>query len=175
MPFGLELLGRLAEGERLGLGKDVRHQQIVVVAQRIERMAKPDQVARDQPRSLVDELVERMLAVGPGLAPVDRAGLIRDSPPVERHALAVALHRQLLQDRPGIASSTGRTARPRWSRHPGSRCTRRTRSPMSTGRFCSNGVERKCSSIAWKPSSIARKLSGPIAIIVESPMAESIE
>ena len=46
---------------------------------------------------------------------------------------------------------------------------------MSTGRFRSNGAERKCSSIAWKPPSIARKLSGPIAIIVESPMAESIE
>ena len=47
--------------------------------------------------------------------------------------------------------------------------------PMSTGRFCSKGAVRKCSSIAWKPASIARKLSGPIAIIVESPMAESIE
>ena len=34
---------------------------------------------------------------------------------------------------------------------------------------------RKCSSIAWKPASISSNWSGPIAIIVDSPMAESIE
>ena len=37
----------------------------------------------------------------------------------------------------------------------------------------SNGAVRKCSSIAWKPASMSRKCSGPIAIISESPMAES--
>jgi hypothetical protein len=46
---------------------------------------------------------------------------------------------------------------------------------MSTGRLRSNGVVRKCSSMAWKPASISRKPSGPTAIIVDSPMAESIE
>ena len=46
---------------------------------------------------------------------------------------------------------------------------------MSTGRFRSNGVVRKCSSIAWNPASRSRKLSGPIASIVERPIAESIE
>ena len=44
-----------------------------------------------------------------------------------------------------------------------------------TGRFFSNGVSRKCSSIARIPPSIASKLSGPMAIMVESPIAESIE
>jgi hypothetical protein len=29
--------------------------------------------------------------------------------------------------------------------------------------------------MAWKPASMARKFSGPMAIIVDSPMAESIE
>jgi hypothetical protein len=29
--------------------------------------------------------------------------------------------------------------------------------------------------MAWNPASMARKCSGPIAIIVESPIAESIE
>ena len=47
--------------------------------------------------------------------------------------------------------------------------------PSSTGRFCSNGALRKCSSIAWKPSSISRNCFGPIAIIVDNPIAESIE
>ena len=34
---------------------------------------------------------------------------------------------------------------------------------------------RKCSSIAWKPASSCSNPSGPIASIVESPIAESIE
>ena len=46
---------------------------------------------------------------------------------------------------------------------------------MITGRFCSNGAVRKCSSIAWKPASSSAKRSGPIASIVERPIAESIE
>ena len=46
---------------------------------------------------------------------------------------------------------------------------------MSTGRLRSNGAVRKCSSIAWKPASIARKFSGPMAIMVDRPIAESIE
>ena len=46
---------------------------------------------------------------------------------------------------------------------------------MSTGRLRSNGVVRKCSSISWKPASISRKPSGPMAIMVDRPMAESIE
>ena len=47
--------------------------------------------------------------------------------------------------------------------------------PSSSGRFREAGAVRKCSSIAWKPASMARKLSGPIAIIVDRPMALSIE
>ena len=34
---------------------------------------------------------------------------------------------------------------------------------------------RKCTSISWNPEIIARKASGPIASIVERPIAESIE
>jgi hypothetical protein len=49
------------------------------------------------------------------------------------------------------------------------------RRPINTGRFRSNGAVRKCSSIAWNPPSISPKYFGPIAIIVESPIAESIE
>ena len=46
---------------------------------------------------------------------------------------------------------------------------------MSTGRFASSGVRRKCSSIARKPASSSRKSSGPMAIISDRPIAESIE
>ncbi len=63
----------------------------------IQGLIEADEIARDQLGPLVDELVERMLAVGPGLSPDDRPGLV-----VHRHALqidmfAVALHVELLQ------------------------------------------------------------------------------
>jgi hypothetical protein len=45
----------------------------------------------------MDQLVEGVLAVGPWLAPVDRAGLVVHPDAVERDVLAVGLHRQLLQ------------------------------------------------------------------------------
>jgi hypothetical protein len=45
----------------------------------------------------VDQLVERVLAVGARLAPEDLAGLGGDRRAVRLHALAVGLHRQLLQ------------------------------------------------------------------------------
>src|SRR5437879_6831998 len=66
-------------------------------AERVERLAEGDEVAGDQQRSLVDELVEGVLAVSAWLAKVDRAGLVVDLATVERDVLAVALHRQLLQ------------------------------------------------------------------------------
>ena len=76
--LGADLLLGLAERQRLGLGEHVGHQQVVVVAQRVERLGEADQVDRDQLRALVDQLVEAVLAVGARLAPVDRAGLVVD-------------------------------------------------------------------------------------------------
>jgi hypothetical protein len=46
--FGLDLLGGLAEGQRLGLGEDVGHQHVVVAAERVERLAEADEVAGDE-------------------------------------------------------------------------------------------------------------------------------
>ena len=96
--LGLDLLGGLAKGQRLGLGKDIRQEHVVVPAQRSERLAKRDEVARNQPGALMNQLIERVLAVGAGFAP-DKSGRCRSSPclPVERDVLAVALHRQLLE------------------------------------------------------------------------------
>src|ERR1700722_17663786 len=66
--FGAHLRGGLAEGERLGLGEDVSHQHVMMASERIERLSKADEVAGDQPRALMDELVEAVLAVGSGFA-----------------------------------------------------------------------------------------------------------
>ena len=50
----------------------------VAVGQRICRVGDRDEVGRDQPGALVDQLVERVLAVGAGLAPEHLAGLRGD-------------------------------------------------------------------------------------------------
>ena len=72
VPSAAHLLGRLAERQRLGLREDVGHQQVVMLAERVERLREADEVARDQLRALVDQLVEGVLPVGARLAPVDR-------------------------------------------------------------------------------------------------------
>src|SRR5579862_9938861 len=69
----------------------------MVAAQDIERFAEGNEVARDESRALMDELVEGVLAIGPRLAPVYRAGVVTHRLAVEPDGFAVALHRQLLQ------------------------------------------------------------------------------
>src|SRR5881628_3914135 len=68
--LGLDLLGRLAERQRLSLGEDVRQEHVVMTAELVERLAKRDEVAGDEPGPLVDQLVEGVLAVGSRLTPV---------------------------------------------------------------------------------------------------------
>ena len=68
-----------------------------MAAERIERLVKRDEVAGDEFRALMNQLVERMLPVSSGLAPEDRPGLIVHGRAVERDVLAVGFHRELLQ------------------------------------------------------------------------------
>src|SRR4030081_3537419 len=95
--FYLHLFSSLAECQCLGLRANVGNQHIVVAAKRVERLRKSDEVAGDQPGPLMNQLVERMLAIGSRLAPVNLTCVVRDSLPIECHMLAIALHRQLLQ------------------------------------------------------------------------------
>src|SRR5215468_7730688 len=69
----------------------------MVPAEPIERLTKSDEITWDQPRSLVDQLVKRMLTVGSRLAPIDGTGIVVDFFTTESHMLAVAFHGQLLQ------------------------------------------------------------------------------
>ena len=78
-----DLFRSLAKRERLRLCEHIRHQQIVVIAQWVQRLKEADEITRDEFRSLVNELIERVLAVGPRLAPEDRTSLVF-------HARAVA-------------------------------------------------------------------------------------
>src|SRR5215468_9854511 len=63
----------------------------------VQRLGKGNEVARNDPGALMNQLVERMLAVRSWLAPVNRSRIARDWFPVECYVLSVALHRQLLQ------------------------------------------------------------------------------
>src|SRR6185437_5685893 len=75
----------------------VGDEYVVMGTERIERFVKRDEITWDQTRSLMDQLVERVLAVGPGLTPVDGAGVVADFVTLERDMLAVALHGELLE------------------------------------------------------------------------------
>ena len=77
------------------------------VAQIVGGLGEPDEVGRDQPGALMDQLVEGVLAVGSRLAPEDFAGVVRHWRAVSAHGLAVGLHRQLLQ----IGGETGQVVR----------------------------------------------------------------
>ncbi len=72
--FGFDFFGGFAEGQGFGLGEDVGHEHVVMAAERVEGFVEADEVAGDEAGALVDELVEGVLAVGAGLAPVDGAG-----------------------------------------------------------------------------------------------------
>src|SRR6266853_4992806 len=86
--FCLHLFSSLAECQRLGLRTNVGNQHIVVAANWVERLRKSDEVARDEPGPLMNQLVERMLAVGPRLAPVNWTCVVRASLPIDCHMLA---------------------------------------------------------------------------------------
>src|SRR5678815_4561693 len=66
-------------------------------AKRVKRLVEGYEIAWNEPRSLMNQLVERVLTIGAWLAPINRSGIIGDFVAVERDVFAVALHGQLLQ------------------------------------------------------------------------------
>ena len=139
------------------------------------RAAEADEVAGDQRRPLVDQLVEAVLPVRAGLAPVDRAGLVVDSGPVERDALAVRLHRQLLQvGREALQVLVVR------QHGDGLRAEEVAVPDAEQAHAAPAGSARTARCGSARPSRGSRRAarwnrSGPIASIVERPIAESIE
>src|ERR1039458_8089734 len=97
--FGFDFLRSFAKGQRLGLRKNIRQENVVVTSQRSERVRERNEVTGNQLRALMNQLIERVLAVGAGFAPINRPGLVSHFFPVERDVLAIALHRQLLKIR----------------------------------------------------------------------------
>ena len=57
-PFRGKLFLRLAERQSLGLGEQVRHQEVVLLQARAQGTVETDEVAGDQLRALMDQLVK---------------------------------------------------------------------------------------------------------------------
>src|SRR6516162_1686421 len=95
--FRLDLFLRLAEGQSFGLREHIRQEDVVVSAKWVERLVECDEVTGNKPRSLMDQLVKRMLTVGSRFTPVNRAGIAGDFASIKCDVLTVALHCQLLE------------------------------------------------------------------------------
>src|SRR5208283_1824771 len=63
----------------------------------MQRLGKSDEVARDEPGSLVNQLIERVLSVGSRFTPINWRGLMGYPLAGEGNVFAIALHRQLLE------------------------------------------------------------------------------
>src|SRR5262249_25197056 len=83
------LLGCLAERQRFGLSQNIGDEHVMMAAKRIGRVGKRDKVTRDEPGSLVDQLIEGVLSVGPGFTPVDRTSVKGHLLPIETYVFAV--------------------------------------------------------------------------------------
>src|SRR5207237_8432699 len=94
--LSFDLIGRLTEGQGFGLSEHVCQEYVVVPAKRVERPVERDEVAWNESRSLMNQLVERVLAICAWLAPIDRAGIVRDLVTVVREVCAVCFHLQRL-------------------------------------------------------------------------------
>ena len=123
-------------------------------AERRERVGEGDEVARNQPRALVNQLVERVLPVGAGLAPVDRAGVVRR--PARRRASRACRcsPSSTAAGRPGSASGSSRTAAPPPSGRRRSRCTRPSAAPSAPA-----GSARTARCGSARPSGGSRRAS----------------
>src|SRR5689334_12623419 len=68
-----------------------------MVTKRLDGLGEADEVAWDETRALVDQLIEGVLPVGSRFAPVHRARLVAHARAVNADALAIALHGELLE------------------------------------------------------------------------------
>src|ERR1017187_4837470 len=70
-----------------------------MIAQRVQRADETDEVAGNELCTLMDELIERVLAIGARFAPINRSRLIVHVRPLQSYVLAITFHGQLLKVR----------------------------------------------------------------------------
>ena len=146
--LGPDLVGRLALHQGFGLGEEVGQQDVVVPADRVVAADRSDEVARDEPGSLVEELIEGMLAIRPRLAPDSpdpwcSRGFARRSGRCPCRCSPCHPAGSMRQS----GASTDRTAGWRGTQRRGSLLYQMPSSAMITGMFSEKGAVRKCSSV----------------------------
>ena len=97
--FRFDFTQSLAECQGFRLRKHVGNQQILMLADWIERFAESNKVAWNKWRSLMDHLIKRMLPICSRLTPNSGAGGPLHASPIKRDMLAVGFHLKLLQIR----------------------------------------------------------------------------
>ena len=60
--LGMNFLWSLTKSERFALRENVGEQHVMLLTQRVQRLAEGDEVAGDMPSSLMDQLIKRVLA-----------------------------------------------------------------------------------------------------------------
>src|SRR5438874_4178839 len=96
-PLGFYLLCRFAKGQRFGLRENICEKDVMMTTYRRQRLAERDEIARNQSRALMDQLIKGVLSVGSRFTPEDGTRVVGDGFSIECHILAVALHGQLLE------------------------------------------------------------------------------
>src|SRR5690606_19699 len=91
------LLLRLTECERLRLREAVRKREVLLLLVRARAVDRGQEIERHAARALVQELEEGVLRVRARLAPDYAARVVVDLRSLERRALAVRFHLELLQ------------------------------------------------------------------------------
>ncbi len=95
--FLLNHFAGFTERQRFGLRKEVRQQLRMVIGQRVVGNRRGDKIARYHFSTLVDQLVERMLAVSTRLTPDDWARLVIHCIAVTVNVFTVGFHVALLE------------------------------------------------------------------------------
>ncbi len=173
--FGADFGFGLAFHEGFGLGEEIGEQNRVVLAEGILGFDRGEEIAGDEFRALVDQLIEGVLAVGAGLAPDDGAGGIIDGLAVAVGAFAVGFHVALLKiGGEAMHDIDRREGSPRSGRRRNC-CTRRrarrgSRADFFPAAWCGNVRPSRSA-----PVSSCSKLSMPMKTAMDRPMADQSE
>jgi hypothetical protein len=124
-----DLLRGLSKGQSLSLRADVGNQDVVVTAKFVERLRKSDEIARDEPRPLMNQLIEGVLAVGSRLAPIDGTGVAFNRLTFDRSHACHCSPWSVAGGRLGIVSDIVRRAGRQRSALQKNRCTRPPEAP----------------------------------------------
>src|SRR5215469_13054737 len=81
VPSAFTCSGVLPNASASVCAKHIGQQHVMMTPKRIQSLCKRQEVTRNQPRPLMDQLVEGVLSVGSRLSPVDWSSIVGHRPP----------------------------------------------------------------------------------------------